>query len=146
MADVLLHNRAISRSERAGSDVAKQARSRENPALVMYILLPSITFGKEAKLRVDDNSQTKQAPTPRSPAGGCQAESPRVSSVAVGSGNGGKWVETTNRPNDVLPVGASSCENVTACCNSTNGPFRTRTLLAKTLLAILKSQKTNNRH
>jgi len=100
LADVSLHNQAISRLKGAGSDVAKQARARENPAMMMAILTRSITCGKGAKLRIDDSSHTEQAPspTPRSSAGGCQPESSKVSSVAVGRRNRGKRAETTQNP------------------------------------------------
>ena len=64
--------------------------------------------------------------------GGVEAEpvsrsEEHYASVAVGSGNRGKRAETTHDPKDVVPFVASSCENVTTCCNSTNGPYRTRT-------------------
>ena len=49
-------------------------------------------------------------------------------SVAVGSGNRGKRAETTHDPKDVVPFVASSCRNVTPSRNSSNGPYRTRTM------------------
>ena len=70
--------------------------------MMVAILTRFITFGKEAKLRIDDSSLAEQAPSPRSSAGGCQPESSKVSSVAVGRRNRGKRAETTHFPNDVV--------------------------------------------
>ena len=144
MADVSLHNQAIARLKRAGSDVAKQARARENPAMKMVILPRSITFGKEAKLQIDDSSHTEQVPsqTPRSSARGCQPESSKVSSVAVGRRNRGKRAETTHFPNDVVPFVAGSCKKLVPSRTSTNGPYRTRTCVRKISLPLLITNKT----
>jgi integrase len=49
-------------------------------------------------------------------------------SVAVGSGNRGKRAETTHDPKDVVPFVASSCRKLVTSSNSTNGPYRTRTM------------------
>ena len=61
-------------------------------------------------------------------------------SVAVGSGNRGKRAETTHDPKDVVPFVASSCRNVTPSSNSTNGPYRTRTVGDESNLEIARTQ------
>ena len=61
-------------------------------------------------------------------------------SVAVGRRNRGKRAETTHSQNDVIPFVARSCRNVTPSCNSTNGPYRTRTVGDESNLGIARTQ------
>ena len=67
-------------------------------------------------------------------------EEKHYASVAVGRRNRGKRAETTHDPKDVVPFVASSCRNVTPCCDSTNGLYRTRTVGEESNLEIARTQ------